>query len=145
MLQWFNDFYASASKSMAQFNNATFKDAAMATCALVAAADGTIAPEEKSKVAKLIEKNEMLQVFNATDLRDTFLKFCEMATDEFARLDLLNIVRRLKGNDAQADTALKVALIIANADGVFDDSEKKVVKELCGVLSLTTENYLSVA
>lgn len=141
MMQWLKDFQASATKTLAQYNNSAFKEATMAACALVAAADGTIAPEEKSKVAGLIQKNEMLQVFNATELRDLFLKYCDLATDEFSRLDLLSVVRRLRGRDG-ADTALKVALIIANADGTFDDKEKAVVKELCEALSVPSANYV---
>lgn len=141
MFQWFNDFYASASTRIAQFNNSTFKDAAMATCALIAAADGSISAEEKKKVAGLIGNNELLKVFNATELRDSFLRFADMAVDDFARLDLLNAVRKLKGNEAQADTALKIALIIANADGTFSEAEKKVVAELCGVLGVPSAPY----
>ena len=141
-MQWLKDFTAQATTMLNQFNNANFKNATMAVCALVAAADGAVSPEEKTKVAGLIAKNEMLSVFNAGELRTSFLGYCDMAGDEFSRIDLLNIVRKLKSNEAQADTALKVALIIANADGTFDDSEKKVVAELCGVLGLPSSNYL---
>jgi tellurite resistance protein TerB len=136
VFQWLNDFKASAAQSLARFNNSTFRDAAMACCALVAASDGKVDASEKTKVANLIGANEMLKVFNAVELRATFEKFCEMAGDDFARLDLLSAVRKLKTNAEQAEYALKVALIIANADGSFSDSEKRVVKELCDVLGL---------
>lgn len=142
-MQWLKDFTAQAKTKLSQYNNATFKNATMAVCALVAAADGSIAPEEKSKVAGLISKNEMLSVFNATELRNTFLGYCDKAQDEFSRIDLLNLVRKIKGDDAQADTVLKVAIIIANSDGNFDDTEKKVVGELCVVLGLPVANYVS--
>lgn len=142
MLQWLKDFTAQAQTKLAQFNNATFRDAVMATCALVASADGTVDSQERSKVAALIQKNELLQVFNGSDLKASFLAYCDKAGDEFARLDVVNVVRKLKGNEAQADTALKIALIIANADGNFDDSERKVVKDLCSVLSLPVTEYL---
>jgi len=140
-MQWLKDFQAKATTMVAQFNNATFKNATMAVCALMAAADGTVSKDERSKVAKLIVGNQMLSVFQPTDLRDTFEEYCVKAEDEFSRLDLLQVVRKLKGNESQADTALKVALIIANADGTFDDSEKKVLVELCGVLGLSSANY----
>jgi tellurite resistance protein TerB len=141
-MQWLQDFMSTAKTKVAQFNNSTFKNAAMATCALIAAADGSVSPEERKKVAGLIAHNELLSPFNATELRDLFLGYCDQATDDFSRIDLLNVVRKLKGNDAQTDTALKVALIIANSDGDFAESEKKVVAELCGVLGVPTSNYL---
>ncbi|MFD3606346.1 TerB family tellurite resistance protein, partial [Streptomyces sp. NPDC058656] len=42
-----------------------FRDASMAMCALVAAADGTIDPAERRRVAQLITTNEVLQNFPA--------------------------------------------------------------------------------
>ena len=140
---WLNDFTSGMKSRYAQLNNKTFKDAAMATCALIAAADGNIDPSEKTKVAGLISKNELLQAFKATELRDLFLAYCDQATDEFARLDLLNVVAKLKKTPDQADTAVKIALIIANADGDFSDDEKAVVKELCAKLGLVYANYVS--
>ena len=139
--QWFNDFAAKAKGQLAKLNNATFKDAAMSACALIAAADGTIEPGEKKKVANLIGTNDLLSVFDPQQLKQTFEVFCDKATDDFSRLDLLNNVRKLKGNNDQADYALKIALVIANADGEFEDVEKVVVKELCAVLGLPGSTY----
>lgn len=141
-IQWLSDFVGAAKSQMAQYNNSTFRNATMAVCALVAASDGQIEKEEKSKVANLIGKNELLQCFNATELRDLFLQYCEEAVDEFTRLELVNHVRKLRGNAAQADTAMRIACIIANADGDFEEEEKKVVRELCGVLALSSSEYL---
>jgi tellurite resistance protein TerB len=139
--KWFDDLKAGARTKMAQFNNAKFKDAAMASCALIAAADGNVSPEEKSKVAAFITKSELLASFNPAELRDLFLAHCEKAGDDFSRLDLINLVRKVKGDEAAASTALKVALVIANADGDFSDSEKKVVRELCQALGQSPADY----
>lgn len=133
---WFTDFVDSAKKKISQFNNSTFRDGTMAVCALVAAADGSIDKSEKSKVAKLIQNNDMLSCFDPIELRGIFEKYCDLATDEWKRIDLFNIVRKLRGDGDQAATALRVALVIANADGVFADEEKEVVRELCVALEL---------
>jgi len=140
---WFNNLANDLTTKFKQLNNSTFKKGAMATCALVAAADGKIDPSEKTKVAQLIAKNEMLQVFNAGELRDLFLDYCGKAEDEFDRIDLFALVRKLKGNADQATYAVKVALIIANADGVFDDDEKAVVTEICQTLGIPAADYVS--
>ena len=142
-LNWFKSVAGDLQTKFAQLNNAAFKNAAMATCALVAAADGTIAPEEKKKVAALIQKNEMLQAFNAGELRDLFLSYCDKAEDDFDRIDLFAIIRKVKGNVDQSTYAVKVALIIANADGVFDDDEKAVVTEICQTLGVPAADYVS--
>ncbi|MEU1608027.1 tellurite resistance TerB family protein, partial [Micromonospora matsumotoense] len=49
-----------------------FRDASMAMCALVAAADGSIDPSERQRVASLIASNEVLQNFPADDLQRRF-------------------------------------------------------------------------
>ena len=49
-----------------------FRDASMAMCALVAAADGTIDAEERRRVAGLITTNDALSNFAADDLRAKF-------------------------------------------------------------------------
>ncbi len=141
--QWLNDFKAGAAKRFGQIKNNTFKEASMATCALIAAADGNVDASEKTKVAGLIAKSELLQCFDGSDLKTLFLANCDKAVDEFTRIDLLRLVGKLKGNFEQADVCLKVALIIANADGDFSEPEKKVVKELCGVLGLPSGDYLA--
>ena len=95
-MKWFSDFYAGAKQKMAQLNNSTSMHGIMGTCALIAAADGSVSAEEKTKVAALIAKNDLLKVFEAATLRDTFLGYCTKAADEFERLDVLNVVRKLK-------------------------------------------------
>ncbi len=142
-MQWFKDFKAAAATKIARFKNKTFSDAAMATCALMAAADGSVDAAERKKVVGLIGANELLQVFDAADLGKTFLAFCDKAGDEFARLDALSAVRKLKSDNAAADTCVRIAIIIANADGNFDEKEKAVVRELCTVLGLSAETYLA--
>ncbi len=50
----------------------SFRDAGMGICALVAAADGTIDPAERQRVAQLIATNDVLQNFAADDLQRRF-------------------------------------------------------------------------
>lgn len=61
-----------------------FRDASMAMCALVAAADGTIDPAERQRVAQLIATNEVLQNFDATDLQRRFDENLNKLTTDFA-------------------------------------------------------------
>ncbi len=137
-----NEWKNKAAAKVAQFKNATFRDCTMAVCALIAAADGEIEAQEKSKVAAFIQRTEALQVFPAAELKNIFLNYCDKAADEFSRIDLLSVVRKMKTNADMADTAMRVALIIANADGEFEASEKKVVRELANTLGLDPEKYL---
>src|SRR5439155_27381530 len=60
-----------------------FRDASMAMCALVAAADGTVDPAERGRVAQLIATNEVLQNFDAMDLRRRFEDNLDKLTADF--------------------------------------------------------------
>lgn len=140
--QWLEDFKRSAAQKVAQFKNSTFRDASMATCALIAAADGQVDASEKSKVAALISKCELLQCFDGSELKKVFEAACDKAGDEFSRIDLLRTVGKLHNTPEQADTCIRVALIIANADGDFSEPEKVVVRELCQTLGLSAAGYV---
>lgn len=120
-----------------QFKNNTFKEAVIAICARVAAADGDVSSEEKRKVAQAIQRNEALTVFNATELRDLFNKYCDDAIDDFGIVDLNNKVAKLKKNREAAITAAQIGVIIARADGNFDNDELKVMQEVLGLLGLS--------
>ena len=140
---WWSDFKSDMAGRISRFQNATFKEAMLAGCALMTAADGKIDPAEKSKVAKYVGSADELKAFDAADLRDTYLAYCDQAGDEFTRNNMLNKVRKLKGDEAASDTCLRVVLVIANADGDFADAEKKVVKELCQILGVDSASYLA--
>lgn len=120
-----------------QFQNNTFKEGTIAITALIAAADGTISPEEKAAVVQAIGSLEALKVFKARELGDLFNKYCDDAVNQFARLDLLKKVSALAKNRESAITAIKIGIIIANSDGNFSKEEKVVVRELLVETGLT--------
>src|SRR5689334_4341445 len=58
----------------------TFRDATMGICALVAAADGSIDPGERMRVAQLIGSDSILQHFPTDELRTLFEDNCNRIT-----------------------------------------------------------------
>ncbi|MBU6453611.1 MAG: TerB family tellurite resistance protein [Cyanobacteria bacterium REEB67] len=128
-----------------RYNNANFKNATMAICALVATADGSIQPEEKRKVAACIGSTDALAAFDSKELKGQFDKYCEeINTDvDFGRVNLLRVVAKLKGRADETDAAIQIALIIANADGVFQDCEKEQVRDICRTLGVDSKPYVN--
>ncbi|MBI5173382.1 MAG: TerB family tellurite resistance protein [Candidatus Obscuribacter sp.] len=120
-----------------QFKNDAFKEAVISICARVAAADGTIEPAEKKAVAKAIQSFEALKVFDARELGSLFNTYCDDATDDFGIINLNNRIGKLAKNREAALTAIQIGIAIANSDGNFSADEKKVVKELLGLLKLS--------
>ena len=126
-----------------QFKNKNFAEATMAVCALVAAADGNIDANERRKTASFIISNDTLKVFDVSQLQKSFNSYCDkLNTDfDFGKIDLLQVISKLKKSPAQARAAVQVAIIIGNADGIFDDDEKKVVTEICHSLGIAPSEF----
>ncbi|MCS0635051.1 TerB family tellurite resistance protein [Streptomyces sp. LP05-1] len=120
-----------------------FRDASMAMCALVAAADGTIDPAERSRVAQLIASNEVLQNFPADDLRRRFEENLDkLAADfDFGKVSVLQEVAKAKKKPAEARAVVQIGIVIGGADGDFDKTEQAVVREACFALGLPPHEF----
>ena len=116
-----------------QFKNKDFASASMAMCALIAAADGSIDPSERSKVAGLIGSNDVLSIFPASELRDRFDHYCgKLNSDfDFGKVEAIQAVSKLKSKPDQARAVVQIGIIIGGADGNFDDHERLVVRDAC--------------
>ncbi|KPI09213.1 Tellurite resistance TerB [Actinobacteria bacterium OK074] len=120
-----------------------FRDASMAMCALVAAADGTIDPAERQRVAQLIATNEVLQNFPADDLRRRFDDNLNKLTADFAfgKVSVLQEVAKAKKKPAEARAVIQIGIVIGGADGDFDKTEQAVVREACFTLDLPPHEF----
>ncbi|MEW1778480.1 TerB family tellurite resistance protein [Streptomyces sp. NPDC086777] len=120
-----------------------FRDASMAMCALVAAADGTIDPAERQRVAQLIATNEVLQNFPADDLRRRFEENLDKLTADFAfgKVSVLQEVAKAKKKPAEARAVIQIGIVIGGADGDFDKTEQAVVREACYTLDLPPHEF----
>ncbi|MEU7033509.1 TerB family tellurite resistance protein [Streptomyces sp. NPDC046237] len=120
-----------------------FRDASMAMCALVAAADGSIDPSERQKVAQLIMSNEVLQNFPADDLQRRFQANCDRLTADFdfGKVSVLQEVAKAKKKPSEARAVIQIGIIIGGADGDFDKDEQAVVREACFALDLPPHEF----
>ncbi|WP_330337203.1 tellurite resistance TerB family protein [Streptomyces sp. NBC_00557] len=120
-----------------------FRDASMAMCALVAAADGTVDPSERQRVAQLIATNEVLQNFPADDLRRRFEDNLNKLTADFAfgKVSVLQEVAKAKKKPAEARAVIQIGIVIGGADGDFDKTEQAVVREACYTLELPPHEF----
>ncbi|MFJ2112644.1 MULTISPECIES: tellurite resistance TerB family protein [unclassified Streptomyces] len=120
-----------------------FRDASMAMCALVAAADGSIDPVERQRVASLIATNEVLQNFPADDLRRRFDDYLNKLTADFAfgKVSVLQEIAKAKKKPAEARAVVQIGIVIGGADGDFDQAEQAIVREACFALDLPPHEF----
>lgn len=120
-----------------------FRDASMAMCALVAAADGTIDPAERQRTASLIAGNEVLQNFPADDLQRRFNDYLAKLTADFdfGKVSVLQDIGKVKKKPAEARAVIQIGIIIGGADGNFDPTEKNIVREACYAVDLAPAEF----
>ncbi|WP_127355654.1 tellurite resistance TerB family protein [Actinacidiphila soli] len=120
-----------------------FRDASMAICALVAAADGSVDPTERRRVAQLIATNEVLQNFPADDLQRRFDDYLNKLTADFdfGKVSVLQEVAKAKKKPAEARAVIQIGIVIGGADGNFDKDEQAVVREACYTLDLLPAEF----
>lgn len=121
------------------FGKATFERVVQAGY-LIAAADGNVDDSEKVTLGKVIQRK--LPQFKPSDVA----KAIEAAADECAlsavagKMALKENISKAAGTD-DAKTIMLCVLAVADADGEFADSEKKVAREICQSLGLRAADY----
>ncbi|WP_327289419.1 tellurite resistance TerB family protein [Streptomyces sp. NBC_01198] len=143
-------FKESASNMQTQLNakkndlkSGAFRDASMAMCALVSAADGTIDPAERQRVAALIGTNEVLQNFPALDLQRRFEDYLGKLTADFAfgKVAILQEIGKVQKKPTEARAVIQIGIVIGGADGDFDKTEQAVVREACYAVGLNPQEF----
>ncbi|MFI8509501.1 tellurite resistance TerB family protein [Streptomyces sp. NPDC085460] len=126
-----------------ELTSGAFRDASMAMCALVAAADGTVDPAERSRVAQLIAANEVLRNFDAADLQRRFdAQLDRLAADvDFGKVAVLQEIAKAAKKPAEARAVVQIGIVIGGADGHFDPAERSVVREACFALGLPPHEF----
>ena len=125
------------------FKSGGFRDATMAMCALIAAADGSVDAEERRKVASLISQNEVLQNFPADQLQKAFNDNVDklMRDFDFGKVSVLQEIAKVKKKDTEARAVIQIGIIIGGADGNFDEEEKKAVRDACHAVGLPPAEF----
>lgn len=128
---------------VSRFRNGTFLEGVIAAAVLISAADGNISSEEKKKLCDYVSVSEDLKCFSTDEVIAAFRKIADTYDFDPAigRAEALKKVGKLRGKEDQARLLVRVAVIIAMSDGNFDESEKKVVRELCAELNLPSADF----
>ncbi|MEU6848979.1 TerB family tellurite resistance protein [Actinacidiphila alni] len=120
-----------------------FRDASMAMCALVAAADGSVDPSERQRVATLIGTNEVLQNFPALDLQRRFDDYLTKLTSDFdfGKVAILQEIAKAQKKPTEARAVIQIGIVIGGADGDFDKTEQAIVREACFAVGLNPAEF----
>jgi tellurite resistance protein TerB len=131
------------SEEMTKYRNRDFMEAVVAGCAIVAAADGTVSPEEKQKMIGYMQASDELKVFKTEDVikafNDAVAKFDFDAT--IGQGEALRKIAKIKGKAGADRLLVRVCCAIGAADGDFDAQEKAAVGKICAELGLAPSEF----
>ena len=116
-----------------------FLEAAMAACALVAAADGHASFRERSRIDGILESLEGLRVFDPHEGVDAFDRYLERLEiqPEAGRREAVEAVRRQIDEDpAQGPLLLRLCRVISEANGEPSSEKRRAIADLCAELGL---------
>ncbi|MFE9680411.1 tellurite resistance TerB family protein [Streptomyces sp. NPDC002701] len=126
-----------------ELKSGAYRDASMAMCALVAAADGYVEPAERQRVEELIVSNEVLQNFPADQLRQRFNQHVDRLTANFeqGKAEALREIAKAAKKPAEARAVIQTGIVVAGADGHFEASEQYAIRDACTTLGLSPTEF----
>ncbi|MGW0698957.1 tellurite resistance TerB family protein [Streptomyces sp. NPDC002867] len=126
-----------------ELKSGAYRDASMAMCALVAAADGHVDPAERQHVESLILSNDVLQNFPPEQLRQRFNKHVDQLAFNFpqGKGEALQEVAKAAKKPAEARAVVQTGFVVAGADGYVAPAEEQMLREACSVLGLSPTEF----
>ncbi|MGW3726017.1 tellurite resistance TerB family protein [Streptomyces sp. NPDC000851] len=126
-----------------ELKSGAYRDASMAMCALVAAADGHVDPTERQHVESLILHNDVLQNFPPEQLRQRFNKHVDQLAFDFpqGKREVMQEIAKAAKKPTEARAVVQTGFVIAGADGYVAPAEEQVLREACSVLGVSPQEF----
>lgn len=133
----------SVNAELKKFRSKDLLQAIVAGSTMIAYADGVVSAAEKQKLMGFIRTSEQLSVFESDKVIEAFTQY--LSRFEFdatiAAGESLQKIAVFRGKP-EAQLIVRVCVAIANADGNFDDSEKKALAQICQALELDIKSFI---
>ncbi|MFC7307233.1 tellurite resistance TerB family protein [Streptomyces monticola] len=126
-----------------ELKSGAYRDASMAMCALVAAADGSVDPAERQHVESLILQNDVLKNFPPEQLRTRFNKHVDQLTFNFqqGKTDAMQEIAKAAKKPMEAKAVVQTGFVVAGADGYIAPAEEQVLREACAALGVSPQEF----
>jgi tellurite resistance protein TerB len=126
-----------------ELKSGAYRDASMAMCALVAAADGHVDAAEIQQMESLILGNDVLQNFPPEQLRTRFHKHVDQLTRNFpqGKTEALQEIAKAAKKPTEARAVIQTGIVIAGADGHFSQAEQSILREACATLGVPPAEF----
>ena len=126
-----------------KYKNKDFLNAAMAGCALISMADGSVSSEEKQKMIKFIESNDALSVFTTSDVIKAFQDYVgQLEFDkDIGEAKAYQSLHKMKSNAEASRLLVRMIIAVASSDGDFDAKEQIVASKIIRELGMSPSEF----
>ncbi|MFM9367760.1 tellurite resistance TerB family protein [Streptomyces sp. Da 82-17] len=126
-----------------ELKSGAYRDASMAMCALVAAADGSVDPAERQQIESLILQNDVLQNFPPEQLRQRFNKHVDQLSFNFqqGKAEVMQEIAKAAKKPTEARAVVQTGVVVAGADGYVAPAEQQVLREACAALNVPPHEF----
>ena len=126
-----------------KYKNKDFLNAAMAGCALISMADGSVSSEEKQKMIKFIESNDALSVFTTSDVIKAFQDYVgQLEFDkDIGEAKAYQSLHKMKSNAEASRLLVRMIIAVASSDGDFDAKEQTVASKIIRELGMSPSEF----
>jgi tellurite resistance protein/ADP-ribose pyrophosphatase YjhB (NUDIX family) len=126
-----------------ELRSSRFRDAAVAMCALVTAADGVIDPAEQAGLLGLAATEPVMSNFPAEVLEELFDDHLDRFEADFddGKQAALAEIAKVRSRPREAAAVIQLGEVIGRVDGEFVASERAVVREAIAVLGLDPADF----
>jgi tellurite resistance protein len=126
-----------------ELRSVAFRDAAVAMCALVTAADGHIDPAEREGLHGFLATDPVMSQFAGGDVERIFdSHLARLAADfEAGKQAALSEIAKVRGRVAEAAAVVRIGEVIGLIDGNFVASERAVVRDAAKALGLQPSEF----
>jgi len=115
----------------------------VAGCAVVAYADGWVTEEERRRMLGLIRGFEPMRAFSVDEVAHEFERLTERFAEDHdgGEREALAVVARLRSRNGDRELLVQTCCAIADADGGFDEEERKAAIRICEALELDPARF----
>lgn len=141
--QSFSDVSKSMNAELKKFRSKDLLQAIVAGSTMIAYADGDVSASEKQKLMGYVRNSEQLSVFDQDKVIEAFNQYLGRFDFDatIAVGEALQKISVFKGKP-EGHLIVRVCLAIAQADGNFDESERRALEQICSALDLDIKTFI---
>lgn len=129
---------------VSKFRNADALDALVGASVMIAAADGNISADEKTKLLGFLQNSALTKAYSTDKIIKVFNEHSgrfDFGVD-IGAAEVLRIVGKQRSNVETARAIARLAVMIGKADGDFDENERRTATAIINELGLNPAEFL---